>query len=470
MLRLAIVDDHKIVGRVPRNARRRAGVRVEFEAASGEGGACSSSASSPATSLLDLSPPGQSGVDVLRAVRQRYPALKVLVLSGFPEERYALPMIRNGANGYLCKDCERDELIRAIRTVAQGGATSRRAPPSCSPTTWPGCRPALPHESLSGAGAAGLPAAGQGESVSGIADTLNLSVKTVSTYRSRLSRSLEVASNAELAAYAPRHGLITSPDAGGASQRHPASIRVPGRGRADQREAALEHLRGKLMPASPWRLSWGWRCRSVAVVAHPQVQHVESPDASPTWMAGVGVPAGVGEGFLDDAEQGQDCLEHGGSLVGSWRVSSCRAARRVRARRASCCPRPSSGGRRSSMMRRLMVIPEPMVSMRRRKRPDVGPAVAPRLRSSQLASILAAVRRAPSLSWSSRASGALGLAGIGEVAGEVGRCLRVRWETIDPRATFSVRAGIRRARRVAWRCCTPNSATMTARGRLWPAR
>jgi DNA-binding NarL/FixJ family response regulator len=91
--------------------------------------------------------------------------------------------------------------------VAQGGATSRRAPPSCSPTTWPASR-ALPHESLSERELQVFLRLAKGESVSGIADTLKLSVKTVSTYRSRLLEKLEVASNAELAAYALRHGLM----------------------------------------------------------------------------------------------------------------------------------------------------------------------------------------------------------------------------------------------------------------------
>ena len=211
MLRLAIVDDHKIVRAGFREMLAdELGVRVEFEAASGEEALQQFREQPCDVLLLDLSLPGQSGVDVLRAVRQRYPALKVLVLSGFPEERYALPMIRNGANGYLCKDCERDELIRAIRTVAQGRRYVSPRTAELLADDLAGVSAALPHESLSERELQVFLRLARGESVSGIADTLNLSVKTVSTYRSRLLEKLEVASNAELAAYALRHGLMVA--------------------------------------------------------------------------------------------------------------------------------------------------------------------------------------------------------------------------------------------------------------------
>jgi DNA-binding NarL/FixJ family response regulator len=209
MLRLAIVDDHKIVRAGFREMLSdELGIRVEFEAASGEEAMQKLRETPCDVLLLDLSLPGQSGVDVLRAVRQRYESLKVLVLSGFPEERYALPMIRNGANGYLCKDCERDELLKAIRTVAQGRRYVSARTAELMADDLAGAGTALPHESLSERELQVFLRLARGESVSGIAEVLNLSVKTVSTYRSRLLEKIDVASNAELAAYALRHGLI----------------------------------------------------------------------------------------------------------------------------------------------------------------------------------------------------------------------------------------------------------------------
>jgi DNA-binding NarL/FixJ family response regulator len=129
-------------------------------------------------------------------------------LSGFPEERYALAMIRNGANGYLSKDCERAELLRAIRTVANGRRYLSAKTAELLADGLVGDADAPPHESLSERELQVFLRLARGESVSEIAVALNLSVKTVSTYRTRLLEKLGVSSNAELAAYALRNGLI----------------------------------------------------------------------------------------------------------------------------------------------------------------------------------------------------------------------------------------------------------------------
>lgn len=211
MLRLAIVDDHGIVRAGFREMLvDELGIRIAFEAASGEEALEKLREQACDVLLLDLSLPGQSGIDVLRIVRQRYADLKVLVLSGFPEERYALPMLRHGANGYLCKDCERDELLKAIQTVARGRRyiSGRTAELLADDLAGDSAAPA--HESLSERELQVFLRLARGESVSGIAEALNLSVKTVSTYRSRLLEKLALASNAELAAYALQHGLMVA--------------------------------------------------------------------------------------------------------------------------------------------------------------------------------------------------------------------------------------------------------------------
>ena len=121
MLQVAIVDDHEIVRAGFREMlASEVGVAVAFEAASGEEALSRLRDSNCDVLLLDLALPGQSGIDVLRTLRQRHSDLPVLVLTGYPEERFALAMIRNGADGYLCKECGRDELLQAVRTVAQG--------------------------------------------------------------------------------------------------------------------------------------------------------------------------------------------------------------------------------------------------------------------------------------------------------------------------------------------------------------
>ena len=209
MLRVAIVDDHEIVRAGFREILAgEVGIAVAFDAASGEEALAALRETACDVLLLDLALPGQSGVDVLRTVRQRQPELRVLVLTGYPEERYALAMIRNGADGYLCKECGRDELLRAVRTVAQGRRYVSSHVAELLADEVAGNGPAPPHQQLSERELQVFLRLARGESVSAIGDALHLSIKTVSTYRSRLLEKLGVSSNAELAAYALRNGLM----------------------------------------------------------------------------------------------------------------------------------------------------------------------------------------------------------------------------------------------------------------------
>ncbi len=209
MLRIAIVDDHEIVRAGFREMLAdELGISIAFEAASGEEALVRLQETACDVLLLDLALPGQSGVDVLRTLRQRHSGLRVLVLTGYPEERYALTMIRNGADGYLCKECGRDELLQAVRTVAQGRRyLSSHMAELLAEEVVDGSH-AAPHQALSERELQVFLRLARGQSVSEIGAILNLSVKTVSTYRSRLLEKLGVSSNAELAAYALRNGLL----------------------------------------------------------------------------------------------------------------------------------------------------------------------------------------------------------------------------------------------------------------------
>ena len=209
MIQVAIVDDHQIVRTGFRELLSEdAAINIAFEAATGDEALEKLRATQCGVLLLDISLPGKSGVDVLRAVRQRYPEMKVLILSGFPEESYALAMIKNGANGYLCKDCERDELLRAIHMVSAGRRYVSPRTAELLADEMSGERGGVLHEALSDRELQVFLRLARGESVSAIAEQLHLSVKTISTYRSRVTDKLNVASNAELATYALRHGLI----------------------------------------------------------------------------------------------------------------------------------------------------------------------------------------------------------------------------------------------------------------------
>jgi two-component system, NarL family, invasion response regulator UvrY len=210
MIQVAIVDDHQIVRTGFRELLNEdSAISVSFEAANGDDALALLRTTPCDVLLLDISLPGKSGVDVLRTVRQRYPDLKVLILSGFPEESYALAMIKNGANGYLCKDCEQAELLKAIRTVSLGRRYVSPRTAELLADEMSGGRSGELHETLSDRELQVFLRLVRGESVSDIAEQLHLSVKTISTYRSRLTEKLNVTSNAELATYAIRHGLIT---------------------------------------------------------------------------------------------------------------------------------------------------------------------------------------------------------------------------------------------------------------------
>lgn len=209
MIQVAIVDDHQIVRTGFRELLSEdASINIAFEAATGDEALEKLRTTQCGVLLLDISLPGKSGVDVLRAVRQRYPEIKVLILSGFPEESYALAMIKIGANGYLCKDCEGEELLRAIHMVSAGRRYVSPRTAELLADEMSGERSGVLHETLSDRELQVFLRLARGESVSAIAGQLHLSVKTISTYRSRVTEKLNVASNAELATYALRHGLI----------------------------------------------------------------------------------------------------------------------------------------------------------------------------------------------------------------------------------------------------------------------
>ena len=121
MIRIAIIDDHAIV---------RAGLRQFFseqvdltvvaEASNGREAVDIVRKGQVDVLVMDLSMPDQSGVDALAAIKARAPDLPVLILSGFPEEHYATTLLRQGASGYLNKDCDPEEIVKAIRTVYRG--------------------------------------------------------------------------------------------------------------------------------------------------------------------------------------------------------------------------------------------------------------------------------------------------------------------------------------------------------------
>ena len=212
MIRIAIVDDHAMV---------RAGLRQFFadqpdfevvgEAANGREALDLVRRGGLDVVLLDIAMPDQSGVDALAAIRARAPELPVLILSGFPEAHYATAMLRQGASGYLNKDCDPADVVTAIRTVARGrkyisASVAEQLAEGLGGAG--GAGGALPHEQLSEREWQVFLHLAQGETIGHLAEQLSLSVKTVSTYRSRVMDKLGLASNSDLTYYALKNGLI----------------------------------------------------------------------------------------------------------------------------------------------------------------------------------------------------------------------------------------------------------------------
>jgi DNA-binding NarL/FixJ family response regulator len=209
MIRIAIVDDHAMV---------RAGLRQFFadqidfsvvaEASNGREALDIVRKGDVDVMVMDLSMPDSGGVDALVAIRARAPDLPVLILSGFPEEHYATTLLRQGASGYLNKDCDPEEVVKAIRTVARGrkyitaGVAERLA------DTLTGDGDQLPHEQLSERELQVFLRLAKGETIGQLAVGLSLSVKTVSTYRTRIMEKMQLASNSDLTYYALKNGLI----------------------------------------------------------------------------------------------------------------------------------------------------------------------------------------------------------------------------------------------------------------------
>lgn len=209
MIRIAIVDDHAIVRTGLRQfLSEQIDFKITGEASNGRETLDIVRRGEADVIVLDLSIPGQSGVELLAAIRMREPDLPVLILSCFPEIYYATAMLRQGAAGYLNKECDPEEIVKAIRIVSQGRKYITPAVGELLAKKLGDDTENLPHEHLSERELQVFLRLAGGETVSGIADSMALSVKTVSTYRSRVMEKLRLASNSSLTYYALKNGLI----------------------------------------------------------------------------------------------------------------------------------------------------------------------------------------------------------------------------------------------------------------------
>jgi DNA-binding NarL/FixJ family response regulator len=209
MIRIGIVDDHAIVRSGLRQLlSEEVDFRVTAEGADGREALEIARNGDVDVLLLDLSMREHGGVDALTAIKARFPELPVLILSGFPETHYATTLLRQGASGYLNKECDPEEIATAIRTVARGRRYITPAVAELLADGAAGDRVQQPHEALSERELQVFLRLARGETVGHIAEQMFLSVKTVSTYRSRVMEKMKLQSNSDLTYYALKNGLI----------------------------------------------------------------------------------------------------------------------------------------------------------------------------------------------------------------------------------------------------------------------
>ena len=219
MIRVILCDDHalirrgirdtlsdaadiEVVGEAGDYGELRALMRTLSHADDAKGG--------PDVLVLDINLPGRSGLDVLHALKDEGATVKVLIVSMYPEDQYAIRALRAGAHGYVNKGGDPQLLVQAVRTVAQGRKyvtpeiAQMLVENLSTPTT------SQPHEKLSDRELQTLVMIASGKRLSDIATDLVLSPKTVSVYRARVLEKLQLANNSELTVYAIRNGLVGS--------------------------------------------------------------------------------------------------------------------------------------------------------------------------------------------------------------------------------------------------------------------
>lgn len=207
MIRVLIVDDHAVVRQGLRRILGEAeGIEVGAEAANGIEALKKISNERFDVVLLDISMPEKNGLDTLKQIIEGNSAAKVLIMSMYPEDQYAVRLMKSGASGYMTKDAAPEQLVDAIHKVIAGKKyiTPNLAElllQECGNDTGPA------HELLSNREYQVLRLLGSGKKVSEIAQTLSLSVKTISTYRAHILEKMKLKNNAELIFYVMGNGL-----------------------------------------------------------------------------------------------------------------------------------------------------------------------------------------------------------------------------------------------------------------------
>jgi two-component system invasion response regulator UvrY len=209
MMKILIADDHAVVREgLKQILSENPNINVTAEASTGHEVLQQIEKNNFDLVVLDISMPGRGGLDILKEIRNKRPKLPVLILSMYPEEQYAVRVLKAGASGYMTKDSAPNELINAIKQISKGKkyvspSLAERLAVDLEVTTG---RPM--HESLSDREYQVMCMIASGKTLKEIAEQLSLSIKTISTYRSRILEKMNMKSNAELTHYAIKNKLV----------------------------------------------------------------------------------------------------------------------------------------------------------------------------------------------------------------------------------------------------------------------
>lgn len=207
MIRVVIADDHELIREgVKKIVRHCADLKIVGEAADLKQSIALIAQVRPDVAVLDISLPDSDGLDGLAELRRHFPALRIVMLSMHPEERFALAAMRAGALAYVSKSMASSELVEAIRCVGAGRPwVGPRVAALLQQEGDPAAR--ARHESLTPRESEIVALIGAGLQIKQVAAELGISVSSVNTYRSRIFRKMGMSTNASLIRYALQHGL-----------------------------------------------------------------------------------------------------------------------------------------------------------------------------------------------------------------------------------------------------------------------
>lgn len=209
MLRILIADDHEIVRRGIKQILQEGLSFPEIGEAADTPTLIQKATSEPWDIVIsDLSMPGGGGIEAIAAIRLEKPQQRILIVSIYPEEQYAVRVIRLGASGYLNKDAATDELLKAVQVILSGRRYIHPLIAEKITLVLRNQAGLLPHELLSEREFDVMIKLVSGVTISEIADKLSISPNTVSTYRSRILQKMDMKSNADIITYAIKNQLV----------------------------------------------------------------------------------------------------------------------------------------------------------------------------------------------------------------------------------------------------------------------